>query len=131
MSTSTDRVVRISAEIYDDAAKAAERESRSTRQQVEYWMKLGRAVARRAESSQSRVEAAFAGILSIEDLSPSETSEYNERLADRVSARLADINFVEEARLQGYGSVTLGPDGEIIEHRPDGTTARLSEQTNR
>ena len=61
MSDVADRVTRVSADLFEAAAAEGARQSRSAKQQLDHWARVGRAVSTQHTASRRRVEAALAG----------------------------------------------------------------------
>ena len=63
MAETADRVTRIAADLMDSAAAEGARQSRSAKQQLDHWARVGRAVSSRHSAARAKVEAALAGEL--------------------------------------------------------------------
>ena len=61
MAEALDRVTRVAADLVDSAAAEGARQSRSAKQQLDHWARVGRAVSSQHTASRRRVEAALAG----------------------------------------------------------------------
>ncbi|MBD0863656.1 hypothetical protein IA539_21000 [Gordonia sp. zg691] len=127
MSTGTDKVTRLSAALVSDAAREGAREQRSARQQLEHWARLGRSVSQRTTASRRRVEAALAGGLPGESLTPEETVVYDAEIDAQLEARLADDDHVVRRASEGFSSVVVDDAGRLVEYRPDGTSVVLGQ----
>lgn len=121
MSTSTDRVTRLSAALVSDAAREGAREQRSARQQLEHWARLGRSVSQRTTASRRRVEAALACELPGESLTPEEEIVFDSEIDAQLEARLATDDHVHRRASDGFSSVIVDDEGRLVEYRPDGT----------
>jgi hypothetical protein len=106
-----DRVTRVAAGPFDSAAAEGRRQSRSAKQQLDHWARVGRAVSSQHNASRRRVEAAPAGNLSMPDLTVEE------------GVVLARVNFGQILAERGNTTVTLDDAGRIFEYRPDGTSS--------
>ena len=67
-----DRVTRFAADLVDAAAVEGARHSRSTKQQLDHWARVGRTVSTHHSAARRRVEAALQGTLALKDLRPEE-----------------------------------------------------------
>lgn len=63
MANTTDRVTRVAADLMDSAAVEGARQSRSAKQQLDHWARVGRAVTSHQTAARRRIEAALAGEL--------------------------------------------------------------------
>lgn len=115
--------VRVEADLYRAARFAAARSSRSTAQQVDYWARLGRAVSLPETVARRRIEAATAGRLDFTDLSADERTVANAEIDARVEQRAEGTSYGEQLAADGMTTVALGDEGNLVEYRPDGTTA--------
>jgi len=108
------------------AAVEGARQSRSAKQQLDHWARVGRAVSTQQTAARMRVEAALAGTLPLSDLSAEEAVTFNADVEARIqeSLRLTDLGAVLNA--SGIATVALSDSGELVEHRPDGSSAPLA-----
>jgi ParD-like antitoxin of type II bacterial toxin-antitoxin system len=124
--TMADRVTRVAADLVDSAAAEGARQSRSAKQQLDHWARVGRAVSSQHSASRRRVEAVLAGDLPISDLSVEEGVVFNAEVSAAIEERLTRINYGDVLAARGVTTVALNDDaGEIVEHRPDGTSTVL------
>ncbi|MFV0494251.1 TA system antitoxin ParD family protein [Mycobacterium sp.] len=123
MKKATDRVTRVAADLVDSAAAEGARQSRSAKQQLDHWLRVGRAVSSHQTASGRRVEAALAGLLDTNELSTDEGLVFNAEVAAALQETLAATHYGDLLATQGITTVALNDDGEIVEYRPDGTTA--------
>ncbi len=72
MAKADDRVTRVATDLADAAAAEGARQSRSTKQQLDHWVRVGRAVSSQHSASRRRVEAALAGDLELSELTVEE-----------------------------------------------------------
>jgi hypothetical protein len=123
-----DRVTRFAADLVDAAAAEGARQSRSAKQQLDHWARVGRAVTSTESASWRRVEAAFAGRLPLRDLTPEEGVVFTAEVAARVEESLSAGNLRAELNRDGLATVSF-EDGQLVEYRPDGSRRILSDQT--
>lgn len=128
MGNTTDRVTRFAADLFDSAAAEGARQSRSAKQQLDHWARVGRAVSSQHTAARRRVEAALAGDVSLQELSVEEGVVFNAEIAAAIQENLADSNYGERLARRGLTTVALNEAGEIVEHRPDGSSAVLTAQ---
>ena len=122
MAEAVDRVTRFAADLVDSAAAEGARQSRSAKQQLDHWARVGRAVSSQHTASRRRVEAALAGQMATSELSVEEGVVFNAEISAAIEESLAHTNYGAALAGQGITTVALNDDGDIVEHRPDGTS---------
>ena len=125
MGQGADRVTRFAADLIDSAAAEGARQSRSTKQQLDHWARVGRAVSTQQSASRRRVEAALAGDLEIGELTVEEGVVFNAEISAAIEENLARANYGDVLTARGVTTVALNDAGELVEHRPDGSSAVL------
>jgi hypothetical protein len=125
MGQAVDRVTRFAADLIDSAAAEGARQSRSTKQQLDHWARVGRAVSTQQTASRRRVEAALAGDLEIGELTVEEGVVFNAEISAAIEENLARANYGDVLMARGVTTVALNDAGELVEHRPDGSSAVL------
>jgi hypothetical protein len=120
-----DRPTRVAADLLDAAAAEGSRQGRSAKQQVDHWTRVGRAVSARHTAARCRVEAALAGDLSERELSAAEREVLDAEIDASITEAARATSFGEVLASRGVTTVALDEHGELIVHRPDGTTTRL------
>jgi ParD-like antitoxin of type II bacterial toxin-antitoxin system len=123
MTNVADRVTRVAADLVDSAAAEGARQSRSAKQQLDHWARVGRAVSSHQTASRRRVEAALAGDLDTNRLSEEEGLVFNAEISAAIEESLATAQYGDLLSSRGITTVALNDDGEIVEYRPDGTTS--------
>jgi ParD-like antitoxin of type II bacterial toxin-antitoxin system len=126
MAGTTDRVTRFAADLLDSAAAEGARQSRSAKQQLDHWARVGREVSNQDTTARRRVEAALAGELELRDLGVEEGIVFNAEIAAAIQENLAKSNYGEVIAERGVATVSLNESGEIVEHRPDGSAVVLT-----
>jgi hypothetical protein len=126
MASTTDRVTRVAADLLDSAAVEGARQSRSAKQQLDHWARVGRAVSSQQTAARRRVESALAGDLELRELSVEEGVVFNAEIAAAIQEKLAESNYGKLLAERGITTVALNEEGEIVEHRPDGTSVVLT-----
>lgn len=128
MAEVADRVTRFAADLVDSAAAEGARQSRSAKQQLDHWARVGRAVSSQHTASRRRVEAALAGRLDVSELSVEEGVVFNAEVSAAIEESLARTHYGDALAARGITTVALNEDGDIVEHRPDGTSVVLAPQ---
>ena len=116
-----DRVTRFAADLVDAATVEGARHSRSTKQQLDHWARVGRSVSMHQTAARRRVEAALAGELPLAELGGGESIVLNAELDASIQARAGALSFGDVLASEGVVTVALDDDGALIEYRPDGT----------
>ncbi len=120
MADAADRVTRVAADLMDSAAVEGARQSRSAKQQLDHWARVGRAVSSQQSASRHRVEAAMAGDLDLTDLDIDEEVVFNAEITAAIEERLARADYGDVLAARGLTLVALDDDGHIVEYRPGG-----------
>jgi hypothetical protein len=126
-----DRVTRFAADLLDSAAAEGARQSRSAKQQLDHWARVGRAVSSQQTAARRRVELALAGELELRELSVEEGVVFNAEIAAAIQENLAESNYGEVLANRGITTVALNDAGQIVEHRPDGSSVVLAPKRGR
>ena len=126
MASTADRVTRVAADLLDSAAVEGARQSRSAKQQLDHWARVGRAVSSQQTAARRRVESALAGDLELRELSVEEGVVFNAEIAAAIQEKLAESKYGKLLAERGINTVALNEEGEIVEHRPDGTSVVLT-----
>jgi hypothetical protein len=119
-------VTRVAADLMDSAAAEGARQSRSAKQQLDHWARVGRAVSSQQTAARRRVEAALTGELEIRELSAEEGAVFNAEIAAAIQENLAESNYGQRLAERGITTVALDENGDIVEHRPDGSSVTLN-----
>lgn len=126
MAEPADRVTRVAADLVDSAAAEGARQSRSAKQQLDHWARVGRAVSSQHTAARRRVEAALAGDLELRELSVEEGVVFGAEIAAAIQEGLADANYGAVLTGRGLTTVALNEAGDMVEHRPDGSSVVLT-----
>ena len=127
MAETADRVTRFAADLLDSAAAEGARQSRSAKQQLDHWARVGRAVSSRHSAARRRVEAALAGELDVTELSEEEGVVFNAEISAAIQESLADDDYGQALAARGSTTVALNEDGQMVEHRPDGSSVVVTD----
>lgn len=125
MKAVPDRPTRVASDLLAAAAVEGERQSRSAKQQLDHWARVGRAVSAQTSAARRRVEAALAGELDEGELSADERVVLNAELEASISEAARSIRFGEVLAARGVTTVALDEHGRLTRYHPDGTTSPL------
>lgn len=128
MTDTADRVTRFAADLMDSAAAEGARQSRSAKQQLDHWARVGRAVSSQQSAARRKVEAALAGDAPLRDLTAEEGVVFNAEISAAIEESLARSNYGATLAARGVTTVALDDNGEIVQYRPDGSTSVLVQQ---
>jgi hypothetical protein len=126
MADSADRVTRFAADLFDSAAAEGARQSRSAKQQLDHWARVGRAVSSRHSAARRKVEAALTGDIPLRDLTGEEGVVFDAEISAAIEEDLARADYGQTLAARGLTTVAVNDDGEIVQYRPDGSTTVLS-----
>jgi hypothetical protein len=126
MTTAPDRPTRVAADLFEAAAVEGARQSRSAKQQLDHWARVGRAVSMTQTAARRRIEASLAGELPERDLTAEERAVFNAEVDAAVSEATRRISFGEVLAARGVTTVALDDAGVLTRYHPDGTTSPLT-----
>jgi ParD-like antitoxin of type II bacterial toxin-antitoxin system len=126
MTMSTDVPTRFAADLFESAQVEGARESRSAKQQLDHWARVGRSVSMHQTTARRRIEAVLAGEIDLDELSDEEQVVANAEIDTAIEERANSTSFGAQLRTAGIATVALDADGGLVEHRPDGTTVLLA-----
>ena len=126
MPEAADRVTRVAADLMESATTEGARQSRSAKQQLDHWARVGRAVSSQHTVARRRVESALAGDLDTNDLSVEEGVVFNAEISAAIEESLARTAYGGVLAARGITMVALNDDGQIVEYWPDGTSAVIA-----
>jgi hypothetical protein len=121
------KVTRFSADLVAAAAYEGPRQSRSASQQLDYWVRVGRAVTSVESAERTKVEAVLAGRAPWSGLTPQEAAVVNAEISATIEAGVAKLDLAAEHAAEGVTTVALDEQGRLVEYRPDGTSSVLAE----
>jgi hypothetical protein len=125
-TAASDRPTRVAADLLDSAAVEGARQSRSAKQQLDHWARVGRAVSMKQTAARRRVEAALAGTLPERELSAEERTVFGAELDTAISETARRIRFGEVLSARGVSTVALDANGVLTRYNPDGTSSPLA-----
>jgi ParD-like antitoxin of type II bacterial toxin-antitoxin system len=120
-----DRPTRFASDLLESAAVEGKRESRSAKQQLDYWTRVGRSVSMHQTAARRRVVAALAGELPFADLTDAERLVANADLDASIQMQGQSMSFGERLAAEGVTTVALDDEGALVEYRPDGSCVVL------
>jgi hypothetical protein len=123
MSEVADRVTRVAADLMESATIEGARQSRSAKQQLDHWARVGRAVSSHQSASRRRVEAAMAGELGLDELTAEEGVVFNAEISAAIEESLARTDYGDVLAAGGITMVALNDAGQIVEYWPDGSSS--------
>lgn len=123
MTATPDRPTRFAADLLDSAAAEGARQSRSAKQQLDHWARVGRQVSMQAVSTQRRIEAVLGGKLPLSMLHEAERIALNAHIDAQIQERPGA--FGEQLAREGVTTVALDQEGQLVRYHPDGTTSVL------
>ncbi|RAV11687.1 hypothetical protein DQP55_13785 [Mycolicibacterium sp. GF69] len=125
MTDTADRVTRVAADLMDSAAAEGSRQSRSAKAQLDHWARVGRAVSSQQSAARRKVEAALAGDTPLRELSTEEGAVFNAEITAAIEEDLATVDYGKVLAARGITTVALDENGDLVQYRPDGSTAIL------
>ncbi|MFB1298877.1 hypothetical protein ACAG24_025575 [Mycobacterium sp. pW049] len=128
MTDTADRVTRVAADLMESAAAEGSRQSRSAKQQLDHWARVGRAVSSQHSAARRKIEAALAGDAPLSLLSAEEGVVFNAEIAASVEENLASADYGATLAARGITTVALDDNGDIVQYRPDGSSVILERQ---
>jgi hypothetical protein len=120
-----DRVTRFAADLVDAATVEGARHSRSTKQQLDHWARVGRSVSSHHSTARRRVEAALQGTLALTDLTVEERLVANAESDAAITERLRSVHYGDVLAAEGVATVAIDDEGRLVRYDPDGTTTTL------
>ena len=126
MAETADRVTRFAADLMDSAAAEGARQSRSAKQQLDHWARVGRAVSSQQSAARRRVEAALAGDIAVRELTAEEGIVFDAEISAAIEENLARADYGKTLAARGITTVALDDNGDIVQYRPDGSTTVLT-----
>lgn len=117
-----DKPTRVAVDLLDAAAVEGARQSRSAKQQLDHWARVGRAVSMPGTVARRRIEATIAGTLPLADLTATERAVANAELDATIQAQARTASYGDLLAGEGVTTVSLDDDGNLVERAPGGAT---------
>jgi hypothetical protein len=121
-----DRPTRFAIDLLESAAVEGRRESRSAKQQLDHWARVGRSVSMHQTAARRRIEAVLAGESPLAGLTDDERLVANAELDASIQAQAESMSFGDRLAAEGVTTVALDDDGALVEYRPDGSSTVLA-----
>jgi hypothetical protein len=125
MAVKPDVPTRFAADLIESAAVEGARESRSAKQQLDHWARVGRSVSMHETAARRRVEGVLAGSLPMSVLGAEERGVVNAELDVSIEVTAESFAFGPRLAREGITTVALDEDGVLVQHHPDGTSTPL------
>ena len=119
------RTTRFATDLIAAAEREAVYESRSTRQQLDHWVRLGMRVSMRSTTARRRIERALAGEVPLASLDEEERAVANAELDVTIAGTAHSMSYAHQLAREGVTTVVIDDAGRFVERRPDGTTTLL------
>lgn len=119
------RTTRFAADLIAAAEREAAVESRSTRQQLDHWARLGMRVSMRSTAARRRIERALSGEVPLASLDEEERAVANIEIDVNIAAAARSTSYADQLAREGVTTVVIDDAGRFVERRPDGTTTVL------
>jgi hypothetical protein len=126
VTTAPDRPTRVAADLFEAAAVEGARQSRSAKQQLDHWARVGRAVSATPTAARRRVEAALAGRLPEHELTTEERTVFHAELDVSIAETARGTHFGDVLAARGMTTIALDDAGVLTRYHPDGTTSPLT-----
>jgi hypothetical protein len=118
MAATATRSIRISADLFDQAASEAVLRCRSTTAQLEYWARIGQAVEGSPGRTLDRLHAALDGHLSADVLEPDEREFFDDQLGEAFDTPSAQAQAFFANHRQRGGGVGYDDEGRLVRGLP-------------
>jgi hypothetical protein len=118
----SDKPTRFATDLVESAAVEGARQSRSAKQQLDYWARLGRAVSMHQTAARLRIEAVMAGTTALAELDPNERLVANSEVDVAIQQNAQAASYGELLAAEGVTVVALDDDGRLVRYQPDGTS---------
>ena len=119
-----ERVTRVEEELFAFAAAEGARQSRSARQQLEHWARLGAALSAQVESPVNRVRLALDAKVAQRDLTHDEARQFDAAIAVRIDEAVARADFAF-APLPDFVAASTDPHHLLADLAGQASTAQL------
>jgi ParD-like antitoxin of type II bacterial toxin-antitoxin system len=124
-----DRMTRFDVDLIEAAADEGRRESRSGRQQLEHWTRIGRMVSAYETETRRRIASAVRGEVPLSTLDPGGRLGANIELDVAIRERAASVSFGRGLLAAGLRAVALDDEGSIVEFSPNGSRSLVDDRT--
>lgn len=119
MTSAPDRPTRFAADLLESAAVEGQRQSRSAKQQLDHWARVGRAVEMQGPASWRRTQSAT-------ELSAQEALVTNAEIDVAIWEQVQRVSFGSVLASEGVTTVALDETGALLRYHPDGSVSALN-----
>lgn len=119
MTSAPDRPTRFAADLFESAAVEGQRQSRSAKQQLDHWARVGRAVEMQGPASWRRTQSAT-------ELSAQEALVTNAEIDVAIWEQVQRVSFGSVLASEGVTTVALDETGALLRYHPDGSVSALN-----
>ncbi len=125
MDLSSDRPTRVASDLLEAASVEGARQSRSAKQQLDHWARVGLAVSMPHTAARRRVEAALSGTVALSTLTSEQRAVFDAELDASISESARRTSFGAVLAGRGVTTVALSDDDVLTRYHPDGTVEQL------
>ena len=118
MTSAPDRPTRFAADLLESAAVEGQRQSRSAKQQLDHWARVGRAVEMQGPTHWRRTQSAT-------ELSAQEALVANAEIDVAIWEQVQRVSFGSVLASEGVTTVALDETGALLRYHPDGSVSAL------
>lgn len=119
MTSAPDRPTRFAADLLESAAVEGQRQSRSAKQQLDHWARVGRAVEMQGPASWRRTQSAT-------ELSAQDALVANAEIDVAIWEQVQRVSFGSVLASEGVTTVALDETGALLRYHPDGSVSALN-----
>ena len=119
MNNAPDRPPRFAADLFESAAVEGQRQSRSAKQQLDHWARVGRAVEMQGPASMRRTQSAT-------ELSAQDALVANAEIDVAIWEQVQRVSFGSVLAYEGVTTVALDETGALLRYHPDGSVSALN-----
>ena len=119
MTSAPDRPTRFAADLLESAAVEGQRQSRSAKQQLDHWARVGRAVEMQGPASWRRTQSAT-------ELSEQDALVANAEIDVAIWEQVQRVSFGSVLASEGVTTVALDETGALLRYHPDGSVSALN-----
>jgi len=119
MTSAPDRPTRFAADLLESAAVEGQRQSRSAKQQLDHWARVGRAVEMQGPAHGRRTQSAT-------ELSAQEALVANAEIDVAIWEQVQRVSFGSVLASEGVTTVALDETGALLRYHPDGSVSALN-----
>ncbi len=127
MAAAPDRPTRFAADLVEAAAIEGALHSRSGKQQLDHWARLGRAIDMQSWKRRRLIDAAIHDTRALAALSDEERAVANAEIDAAIEARALGTAFGPVLAELGITTVAVDGHGAIVKHYPDGRVETIGQ----